>query len=119
MNNSRIETGLEFDMEAVREDADKWFKYGEIDDAVHGLFVDLCDSIDALRREQVKLIVRALHAEKTLEQVGDMALLVAKIPEMWRHLVMDTPKDQKIHDDVVALSDRIVADVQAKLGHAS
>ncbi|WP_155293022.1 hypothetical protein [Rhodococcoides fascians] len=44
-----IETGFEFDMELVRDDARNMFWHGEIDDAVWGLIGDLTRTVDALR----------------------------------------------------------------------
>lgn len=41
--------------------------------------------------------------------------LVARVPEMYRHLVMDTPEDQKRHEDVTRVADKAIDCMRRRL----
>jgi hypothetical protein len=55
-------------------------------------------------------------AERKLRQIGDLVPTLRNLPEMYRHLVMDTPKDQEVHRKVTETSDRVLDLVESILG---
>ncbi len=56
----------------------------------------------------LRAVAAAVRADQ-IEKDAEPLRIARQLVEMYRHLVMDTPEDQELHDEITASADRAFA----------